>query len=72
MVAMAKRKPTTDSKPKRPGKRQIGLYIDERLYLAFERYIDSKEPKASITAHLELALREYLGKHGHWPPPSDA
>ena len=68
MVAMAKHKQRTDSKPKRPGKRQIGLYIDERLHAAFEGYIESQEPKASATAHLELALREYLGKRGHWPP----
>ena len=68
MVAMAKHKQRTDSKPKRPGKKQLGVYIDDRLYAAFESYIDSQEPKASATAHLELALREYLAKRNHWPP----
>ncbi len=70
MLAMTKKKNKTETatKDRRPGKKQIGLYVDEAIHDAFMSYVNNLEPRGVATGHLELAMREYLAKRGHWPP----
>lgn len=35
---------------------------------ALDRYVDSIKPATTQRAVIELALEEYLAKHGFWPP----
>lgn len=52
----------------RPGKKQLGFFVDKVLWDAFEAFIESQKPAASVTAHLELSIEEYLTSRGYWPP----
>ena len=48
---------------------RINARINVRLGEAFDAYIDQHKPAAKLTAHLELAIEEYLAKRNALPPP---
>lgn len=78
MSLMAKKRPKLPDEPKRPNRTGVSLhvYIDPAIDGALAAYLQGSEPQVSKTAAVETAIREFLGRKGHWPPadcpPSDA
>lgn len=59
-------------KPGRPAGRKptynASLRLNPSLGAALDSYIASVKPATTQRAVLELAVEEYLAKHGFWPP----
>jgi hypothetical protein len=72
MLGMAKKSNKPKKGPGRPAGRiptvPIFARIAPALGQALDGYVASVRPKTTQTAVLELALEEYLAKHGFWPP----
>lgn len=58
-------------KPARTGK-PLSVFIDPSLREAIDNAVDAIRPTTTLTAIVEQALEEYLGRLGHWPPASQA
>ena len=64
MIVMAKRKkpdepPLDRKKPARSGV-NINVWIDPDIHDALESYVSNHEPKTTITAVVQLAIKRYL------------
>lgn len=59
-----KKKPMTDNRTKRA----FNFWADPKLADALDEYMASMDVPTKYTAHLEIALREYLERRGRWPP----
>lgn len=66
MDLMTKKRPS--QKRKHPGKKNLNVWIDEKLVDALLAL--AKRSKRSKTGEVELALEEYLTRLGCWPPPT--
>lgn len=62
MILMAKKKTT----PKRYGD-NITVWIDSTVRKAVDHFVEGHEPKTTLTACVELALKEFLERRGQWP-----
>jgi len=49
----------------------IYVRIEPGLGAALERYLNETEPRPSLTAVVELALRRYLSAVQYWPPKEE-
>lgn len=59
-------------KPNRKPAYVIYARINPRLGSLFEQFMASRRPISSLKAHLEVAISDYLEKHGiHYEPPPD-
>jgi hypothetical protein len=68
VMAEPKKKPAGKRKPpKRTGK-PLNVWLPEPLVAALEAYVTASRPRTSKAAVTEVALEEFLKKHGHWPP----
>ena len=67
MTERKKQRPTKGRARERGDSVYVGVEVDPRLDAALEACAakDLRSKKAVIT----LALQEYLGKNGLWPPP---
>jgi hypothetical protein len=60
MLAMAKHgKPPEKKKPVRTGV-NLNVWIDPQVHAALDAYVESHEPKTTLTAVVELAIKRYL------------
>ncbi len=53
-----------------PGRKPVynaHVRLKPTLGAALDRYVDGIKPATTQRAVIELALEEYLSKHGHWP-----
>jgi hypothetical protein len=64
VMSKPKRKP-----PKRKGK-PLYLYIDSSIRDALDAAVEEIEPRSSLTAIVEIAIKEWLRGKGRWPVPS--
>lgn len=66
------RKPSPDSKRSKGEDRHAqprkAFHAPGELFAAMERYIAETRPSPTEAAVLRLALEEFLGKRGYWPP----
>jgi len=65
--ASRKRQPG-ESKPVQRFGIPLHVWLDEDLARAFTAYIESTEPRVFRTSAVEVALKDFLRKHGFWPP----
>lgn len=67
MLDMSKKKQPSKKKPGRVGM-PLSVWISSGLRTQLDKFIDQFKPRASLKAHVEEAVAEYLAKHGFWPP----
>ena len=67
IASMGKKKPEKSSREaaKPP---PLFVRIDWPLHDAVQAFIESQPAPPDRTAVVVAALREFLAKHGHWPP----
>lgn len=68
MVVMAPKKKTNASN--RQGK-PIQVYLDDELRKAFERFRSGQRVPPTKTDVAVVAIQEFLGREGYWPPPKE-
>lgn len=67
MTTMAK----SPKRPKPEGVPSLYLRLDPQTFEALMNYINAQEtPPEKNTVGL-VALRQFLARHGHYPPPRD-
>ena len=74
MATQGKRGRPKKAEPKIKGRSPACIVyarIDQELGEVFSAHIESIEPQTTLTAVLEMAVREYLAKRGLWPPTDD-
>lgn len=80
MVAAVRTMPGMAKKPpkRRPGRPRgrtptetIFARVSPDLAKALDSYVSTFRPKTTQTAVVEVALEEYLTKHGFWPPAAE-
>ena len=45
--------------------------IKPEIGKAFDSYLHASDPEVTTKAAIEAALKDFLAKHGYWPPPDD-
>ncbi len=63
MLTMAKKKTT----PQRYGA-NVSIWIDPEVKQALLAFVETHEPKTTLTGLIEAAVKEYLATRGQWPP----
>jgi hypothetical protein len=58
-----------------PGRRKragvpLHVWLDPALAEAFAAYLDSLDPRPTITSAVTAALKRFLREKGAWPPPA--
>lgn len=49
----------------------VAIRLSPRLFKVLEAHVAGIEPRSSVAAVGELAIRRYLESVGLWPPPPD-
>lgn len=67
-ATMAKKKPKPRDADRHKQPRE-SFHLPADLRAALERYIDDARPPTDKSKVMRVALEEFLGQQGYWPPP---
>jgi hypothetical protein len=64
---MAKKKTVNATDEKKRTGRAINVWIDDALFAALQKYINSLRPRPTTTSVVEMALEDLLRAQHLWP-----